>query len=84
MIQKSLPNLSDTAKSIVIGGLYEHYKKLRYRVLAIARHSESLEEMVVYQALYGDGGVWVRPLAMFVENILSEGKLQPRFAFVED
>ena len=84
MTPKSLPNLSDTAKSIVVGGLYEHYKKLRYRVLAIARHSESLEEMVVYQALYGDGGVWVRPVAMFVENILVDGRWQPRFVLVDE
>jgi len=84
MTQKSLQNLSDSAKSVVVGGLYEHYKKLRYRVLAIARHSESLEELVVYQALYGDGGVWVRPVAMFVENILVDGELQPRFALVEE
>jgi hypothetical protein len=81
MTQKSLLNLSDTAKSIVVGGFYEHYKKFRYRVLAIARHSESLEEMVAYQALYGDSEVWIRPLSIFVVNILFDGKLQPRLAF---
>ena len=54
---------------IVIGGKYEHYKGKPYRVLAVARHSETLEEMVVYQALYGEKEVYVRPLQMFVEKV---------------
>jgi len=76
---KTLPPLSSAAKSIVIGSIYEHYKKMRYKVVAIARHSETLEELVVYQALYGEGGIWVRPLNMFLENISLEGKIIPRF-----
>lgn len=75
----NLPNLSEAAQSIVIGSLYEHYKRKRYKILAVARHSETLEEFVVYQALYGEGGVWVRPLSMFLENVFVDGQSQPRF-----
>ena len=67
---------------LVIGALYEHYKGKRYKVIGIARHSETLEELVVYQALYGDYGIWVRPLAMFLENISLNGKSRPRFALL--
>ena len=66
-----------------IGGLYRHYKGKNYRVIAQATHSETLEQMVVYQALYGEGGMWVRPLAMFLEDVTLEGVTQPRFALVE-
>lgn len=76
---KTPPPLSFLAKTIVVNGLYEHYKGFRYRVLAVARHSETLEELVVYQALYGKGSVWVRPLSMFLENVTVNGKSQPRF-----
>lgn len=80
---KPLPPFSSAAKSIVIGGIYEHFKKKRYKILAIARHSETLEELVVYQALYGEGGVWVRPVAMFVEEVSCEGKFIPRFQLIK-
>jgi len=79
-----LPPFSSAAKSIVIGGLYEHFKHKRYKVLALARHSETLEELVVYQALYGEGGMWVRPVAMFVEQVEVQGKICPRFALLKD
>jgi hypothetical protein len=79
MNKKALPPLSPLANTLVIGGLYEHYKGLRYKVLEIARHSETLEEMVVYQALYGDRGIWVRPLPMFLEQVTIDGKSVPRF-----
>ena len=79
MNQKPLPDFSSRAKSLIAGSLYEHYKGNRYKIIAVARHSETLEELVVYQALYGDYGVWVRPLAMFLEEILIDGRLQPRF-----
>ena len=69
--------------SVVIGGKYEHYKGKPYRVLAIARHSETLEEMVVYQQLYGEEGVWVRPLGMFQETVEVDGKVIPRFRHIE-
>ena len=70
--------------SVVIGGKYEHYKGKPYRVLAIARHSETLEEMVVYQQLYGEEGVWVRPLGMFLETVEVDGKVIPRFRHIEE
>lgn len=76
---KPLPPFSAAAKSIVVGGIYEHFKKMRYKVLAIARHSETLEELVVYQALYGEGGMWVRPVVMFLEKVPVDGKSLPRF-----
>jgi hypothetical protein len=79
MNQEALPGLSPRAKSITAGSLYEHYKGLCYKVLGVARHSETLEESVVYQALYGEGDIWVRPLDMFLENITINGRLQPRF-----
>lgn len=63
-------------------GLYRHYKGNEYKVIGLARHSETLEELVVYQALYGARGLWVRPAAMFAETVEIEGKIQPRFAFL--
>jgi hypothetical protein len=73
-------NYSDLARSININGIYEHYKGKFYKVLAVARHSETLEELVVYQCLYGDRSIWVRPLAMFTETIAIDGKERLRFA----
>lgn len=64
-------------------GRYRHYKGNFYEVLGVARHSETLEEMVVYRALYGEGGLWVRPLGMFIGNVDVEGKILPRFEFVK-
>jgi len=63
-------------------GLYRHYKGNHYSVLGFARHSETNEVMVLYVPLYGEGGYWVRPLAMFVESIIHEGKEVPRFAYL--
>lgn len=63
-------------------GEYEHFKGKRYRVLGVARHSETQEEMVVYQELYGDGNLWARPLAMFTEGVERGGSRVPRFRFV--
>lgn len=65
---------------VKIGGIYRHYKNKDYKVLAVATHTETLEKMVVYQALYGERGIWVRPLQMFVEKVLVDGKEIPRFA----
>lgn len=63
-------------------GIWRHFKGQEYRVLAIARHSETCEPMVVYQALYGDGDVWVRPAAMWNETVEQNGKTLPRFIFI--
>jgi hypothetical protein len=63
-------------------GKYRHYKGREYEVLAIAKHSETLAPMVVYRALYGDAGVWVRPLEMFQETVMVDGHLVPRFLCV--
>lgn len=63
-------------------GRYRHYKGREYRVLGLARHSETLEPLVVYQALYDERGLWVRPVAMFTEMITHAGARVPRFAFI--
>ena len=61
-------------------GRYRHYKGPEYRVLDVARHSETEEWLVVYRALYGDYGLWVRPLALFAENVVQpDGQVLPRF-----
>ncbi len=61
-------------------GRYVHYKGGAYEVLDVASHSETLEAMVVYRALYGDRGLWVRPLAMFTEDVVIDGVRRPRFS----
>jgi len=63
-------------------GKYEHYKGHQYEVIGVAKHSETMEELVVYKALYGDMGLWVRPLAMFLETIEKDGKQISRFKFI--
>jgi len=64
-------------------GKYQHYKGSHVNVLCVARHSETLEELVVYQHL-DDSSIWVRPLKMFLENVEVDGKLVPRFKLVEN
>lgn len=64
-------------------GKYRHFKGNEYEVLGIASHSETLEPMVLYRALYGDGQLWVRPLAMWKETVERNGKTVPRFTFIE-
>ena len=63
-------------------GRYRHFKGNEYEVLAVAKHSETLEPMVVYRALYGDGGVWVRPLSMWHETVERDGVQQKRFIYI--
>lgn len=63
-------------------GKYRHFKGNEYEVIAIAKHSETLEEMVVYKALYGDGGYWVRPASMWNETVIKDGKTFKRFEFL--
>ena len=63
-----------------VPGIYRHYKGALYEVLSTAWHGESEEPLVVYRALYGEYGLWVRPLEMFNESVTKEGRTQPRFA----
>ena len=63
-------------------GRYRHFKGNEYEVIAIAKQSETLEEMVVYRALYGEGGFWVRPLSMWTETVERDGKTFPRFTYL--
>jgi hypothetical protein len=69
-------------------GIYEHYKGKKYEVLGIARHSETLEELVMYKALYkseefGENALWARPKKMFFENVNIDGKEIPRFKYIK-
>ena len=66
-------------RNIKIGKKYRHFKGNEYLVLHLAKHSETLEELVVYQALYGERGIWVRTLAMFLEKVAVNGNLVNRF-----
>ncbi|MBL4819411.1 MAG: DUF1653 domain-containing protein [Gammaproteobacteria bacterium] len=63
-------------------GKYRHYKGNNYEVLGIARHSETDEELVVYRPMYGEKGLWVRPLGMFNETVEVEGRQLPRFEYI--
>ena len=65
-------------------GRYRHFKGKEYEVIALARHSETLEEMVVYRALYGERGLWVRPASMWNETVERDGKTFRRFTKIED
>lgn len=65
-------------------GRYRHFKGKEYEVLCIATHSETLEPMVVYKALYGEGGVWVRPAAMWNETVERDGQTYQRFTYLGD
>lgn len=64
-------------------GKYRHYKGKEYEVIGIAKHSETLEDMVVYRALYGEAEIWVRPIQMFLEEVEVNGKRLPRFSSFE-
>jgi hypothetical protein len=63
-------------------GKYRHFKGKEYEVVGVAKHSETLEEMVVYRALYGEGGLWVRPASMWNEEVEKDGKRYKRFTFI--
>jgi hypothetical protein len=65
--------------STVQPGRYRHYKGKKYTVLGVARHSETQEELVVYRQEYGDRALWVRPLQMFLETVVVDGRAVPRF-----
>ncbi len=64
-------------------GIYKHFKGNKYEVIGVAKHSETLEDMVVYRALYGDGGLWVRPISMWDEKVEHNGKTVKRFTYIE-
>ncbi|NWL14186.1 DUF1653 domain-containing protein [Pseudoalteromonas sp. Scap03] len=63
-------------------GLYRHYKGPQYKVMHVATHSETNEQLVIYQALYGEYGIWARPLSMFTETVEKDGKTIARFAYL--
>ena len=77
----SVVELSSKAKLLKLG-TYRHYKGNNYRVLGVVVHSESLEELVLYKAIYGKRLLWVRPLSMFLEKVTVGGKIKPRFEFI--
>jgi len=75
---------SATENTMLTLGKYRHYKGKEYEVIGIAKHSETLEELVVYRALYGEGQIWARSLTMFLENVEVGGKEAPRFQYLGD
>ena len=68
---------------LISTGIYRHYKGPKYEVLGVVQHSETEEVMVVYRALYGDFGLWVRPLTMFQESVEVDGCPQARFQLID-
>ena len=79
MTDTDLPPLIETPP-----GRYRHYRGLLYEVIGTVRHSETLEPMTLYRALYGQHGLWVRPAAMFNEEVTIDGVRQPRFARISE
>jgi hypothetical protein len=69
----------DNERKIKLGHIYKHFKGKEYLVLYIAKHSETLEDVVVYQQQYGEMGIWVRPLSMFMDKVTHEGEEKYRF-----
>ena len=67
-----------------VKGIYKHYKGNKYELLYIGKHSETLEDVVVYKALYGDNQIWVRPLSMWDEEVVVDGKKVKRFSLIEE
>ena len=72
--------MTEIAEDVVRPGRYRHYKGNDYEVIGVARHSETRESVVVYRCLYGDFSLWVRPLEMFTEDVMIDGRQVPRFA----
>ena len=75
-----------TSTKVIEGGIYRHYKGKMYRFIRVVRHSETLEEMALYETLYDNalGVFWVRPKGMFFEDVEVDGKTIPRFAYIGD
>ena len=65
-------------------GKYRHFKGNEYELIGMAKHSETLEPMVVYRALYGEGGLWVRPASMWTEQVERDGYCGPRFLYISE
>ena len=74
--------MNNVTKPDIPLGFYQHYKGRYYQVVALSQHSETLEWLVMYRALYGDYGLWARPANMFMENVEIAGELIPRFQFL--
>ena len=74
--------MAETLAMPKVGGTYRHYKGTEYKILAIAKHSETEEEMVIYQDTLHPEKIWARPVAMFMEEIEWEGKRMPRFIYL--
>jgi hypothetical protein len=68
----------------LLPGSYRHYKGNDYKVIGVAKHSETGEDLVVYRPLYGESGLWVRPLSMFIEQVDVDGTSVPRFSLLSD
>lgn len=83
-LRKQIETLAEAPiePTVIQPGIYRHYKGKQYEVIGIAHHSETLEELVVYPAMYGDHGLWVRPGKMFQESVMVDGRRVPRFEFV--
>jgi hypothetical protein len=77
-------NYNVSGKGMVKSGIYKHYKGALYKVMGAARHSETEEWLVHYQALYGEYGYWVRPLDMFCENVEVDGVVVKRFELIKE
>jgi hypothetical protein len=75
--------MTQSIQDPITQGIYRHYKGNLYQVLHTARHSETEETLVVYRCLYGEYGVWVRPIEMFGESVTVDGKLMPRFELIQ-
>jgi len=69
-------------RKVIKGAIYRHYKGKLYKVILLARHTETEEELVIYEALYGDYKIWARPKQMFLEDVMIKGKKIPRFELV--
>ena len=82
MIKPDAEKEQAEAERKILKGRYRHFKGNEYEVLYTAKHSETLEELVVYKALYGAGEVWVRPAAMWNETVEKNGKIIPRFTYL--
>lgn len=79
-----VPKYSELAKQLKSDTQYEHYSGKRYKIINIARHTETLEEVIIYQALYGDLNFWVRPLEMFCGDVEISGQIVQRFKCLEN